>query len=130
MNLRQYIILMIISSVLAWLTLCFVLIYTNPEDAGLGIFFLFYSTLLIALASSFSILGLIIRVWILKQYNSASYLASKSFRQAVLLSTLIIAVLYFQNKSILNWWVILLSIVILTMVEFFIISYKNKDTLS
>jgi len=130
MNLRQYIILMIISSVLAWLTWCFVLIYTNPEDAGLGIFFLFYSTLLIALASSFSILGLIIRVWILKQYNSASYLASKSFRQAVLLSTLIIAVLYFQNKSILNWWVILLSIVILTMVEFFIISYKNKDTLS
>jgi len=127
MNLKQYITLMIISSILAWLTWFFILIYINPDDAGLGIFFLFYSSLLIALASSFSILGLIVRVWVLKQKNTATYLASKSFRQAVLFSTLIIGVLYFESKSILNWWVILLSIAILTMLEFFIISYRNKS---
>ncbi|MFH1193454.1 MAG: hypothetical protein V1661_00500 [bacterium] len=125
MNFRQYIILMSISSVLAWLTWAFIVFGINPDEAGLGILFLFYISLLLALSCSLSIAGLIIRVWALRQKELVSRQAAKSFRQAILLATLLTGILYFQSKHILNWWIIALFIAALSMLEFFLISYKK-----
>ncbi|MBU1180103.1 hypothetical protein KJ885_04115 [Patescibacteria group bacterium] len=126
MSFRQYIILMTTSSLLAWVTWGFVLFGISPNEAGLGVFFLFYISLLLAIACSLSILGLVVRVWLLKQKNRISFQAGKSFRQAMLLGTLVVGLLYFQSKGILSWWTIALLVAILTMVEFFLISYKKK----
>jgi hypothetical protein len=126
MNFRQYIILMSISSVLAWLTWAFIIFGISPDEAGLGILFLFYASLLLSLSCSLSVAGLIIRVWALRQKELVSRQATKSFRQAVLLSTLLTGILYFQSKHILNWWVIALFIAALSMLEFFLISYKKQ----
>ena len=126
MNFKQYIILMTVSSLLAWLTWGFILFGISPNEAGLGVFFLFYASLLLAIACSLSILGLVVRVWLLKQRDKISFQAGKSFRQAMLLGTLVIGLLYFQGKDILSWWTIALLIAILTMVEFFLISYKRE----
>ena len=128
MNFKQYITLMIISTGLAWLTWGFILFGISPSEAGLGVFFLFYISLLLAIACSLSILGLIIRSLVFKGKESAPKQAGKSFRQAMLLATLITGLLYLESKNILNWWTIILFIVVLTMVEFFLISYKTKTT--
>lgn len=126
MNFKQYIILMSVSSLLAWLTWGFILFGINPNEAGLGVYFLFYISLLLAAACSFSILGLVLRVWLLKREQNISHQAGKSFRQAILLAGLTTGLLYFQSKNILNWWTIILFIAVLTMIEFFLISYKRK----
>lgn len=125
MNFRQYIILMSISSILAWLTWAFIIFGINPDEAGLGILFLFYASLLLALACTLSIAGFIIRV-ALRQKELVSRQAAKSFRQAILLATLLTGILYFQSKHILNWWIIALFITALSMLEFFLISYKKQ----
>jgi len=121
---------MLISSFLAWLTWGFIIFGINPEEAGLGVFFLFYISLLLALACTLSIAGLVVRVWILKQSEIVSRQAAKSFRQAILLATLFSGILYFQSKHILNWWVITLFIAVLSMLEFFLISYRSKSQVS
>jgi len=130
MNFRQYIVLMSISSCLAWLTWGFIIFDINPDEAGLGVFFLFYVSLLLAIACTLSIGGLAFRVWLLRQNEIVSRQAAKSFRQAILLATLLTGILYFQSKHILNWWVISLFIAVLTMLEFFLISYKSKSQTS
>lgn len=127
MNLKQYITLMIISSCLAWFTWGFIVWNISPEEAGLGVFFLFYVGLLMAMSCTFSILGLLIRSLVLKQDEIAPRLAAKSFRQAILLSILFTGILYFQSKHILNWWIIILFIAILTALEFFLISYRSRQ---
>ncbi|MBU4453340.1 hypothetical protein KKH24_03700 [Patescibacteria group bacterium] len=116
---------MSISAGLAWATWGFVLFGISPNEAGWGIFFIFYVSLLLAISCSLAILGLMARVWILKKDN-APHEAGKSFRQAILLGILVIGLLYLESKGILNWWVILLFIGALTMLEFFLISYKKS----
>lgn len=127
MNFKQYIILMMISSILAWITWIFIVFGINPDEAGLGVYFLFYASLLAAISCSLSVLGLTIRVWILKQREIISHQAAKSFRHAVFLSTFFTGILYFQSKHILNWWIIILFIAALSMLEFFIISYRPQQ---
>ncbi|PIR66928.1 MAG: hypothetical protein COU51_01325 [Parcubacteria group bacterium CG10_big_fil_rev_8_21_14_0_10_36_14] len=116
---------MSISAGLAWATWGFVLFGISPHEAGWGIFFIFYISLLLAVSCSLAILGLIVRVWILKKDNTP-HEAGKSFRQAILLGILVIGLLYLEGKGILNWWVILLFIGALTMLEFFLVSYKKS----
>ncbi|MFC1612466.1 hypothetical protein ACFL29_01305 [Patescibacteria group bacterium] len=126
MNFKQYITLMTISAGLMWLTWGLILFNVNPTEAGWGIFFLFYASLLLAAACSLAILGFVVRVWLLRYKKNVSMEAGKSFRQAVLLAALITGLLYFQSKNILNWWTIILFIAVLTLAEFFLISYKNS----
>lgn len=127
MNFKQYIVLMAVSSILAWLTWGFIIFGINPDEAGLGVYLLFYASLLAALSCSLSILGLTIRVWILKQKDIISQQATKSFRHAIFLSALFTGILYFQSRNILNWWIIILFIAALSMLEFFIISYRPRQ---
>jgi len=129
MNFKQYITLMIISAALAWLTWGFIIFGINPNEAELGVFFLFYVSLLAALSCTFSVLGLVIRVWVLKQKDVVSRQAAKSFRQAIFLAALFTGILYFQGKHILNWWIIILFIAVLSMLEFFLISYRKNPQL-
>lgn len=126
MSLRQYIILMLIIAILASGTWGFILFGINPNEAGLGIFSLFYISLLICFACLFSALGLMTRAWILKKNTDLGAQARRSFRQGMLLAALSVGLLYFQTKNILNWWTIILFIGALTMLEFFLISYKAK----
>lgn len=127
MNFRQYIILMGISALFAWATWVFILFGISPNEAGLGIVFLFYIALLLAIACSLSILGLVLRFYVFKKGHSISYQAAKAFRQGMLLSVLVVGLLYLQSKGILNWWTIILFIAVLTLIEFFLISYKRSE---
>lgn len=130
MRLKQYIILMLISAFLAWLALGLIIFGINPDEAGLGVYFLFYVSLLAALSCTLSIFGLAIRSWILKQNGIVSRQAAESFRQAMLLSAFFVGILYFQSKHILNWRIIILFIAALSMLEFFLISYRPRQKTS
>jgi len=127
MSFRQYLILMVIPAILGWLTWGFILIGISPSESGLGIFFLFYVSLAVALACTLSIFGLIFRMLLMPKRAEASVYARKAFRQAILLAILSVGLLHFQSKKILSWWTIGLSVAVLTMAEFFLISYKAKS---
>lgn len=127
MNFKQYIFLMSISAMLGWLTWGFILFGINPQEAELGVFFLFYTSLLLALSCTLSTLGLIFRMWLLRGRQKVSQQAKKAFRQAILLSLLMIGILYLESKDILSWWIIILFVAVLTLIEFFLISYKVQS---
>jgi len=126
MSFKQYLILMAIPAILGWLTWLFILTGISPNESGLGIIFLFYASLAIALSCTLSFFGLAFRMLFAPKRAEASAYAKKAFRQAVLLSILSVGLLYFQSKKILNWWTIILSVIVLTMAEFFLISYRTK----
>jgi hypothetical protein len=126
MNFRQYIILMMMSAIFGWITWLFIVFDTNPADAGLGMFFLFYASLITAATCTLSVLGFVVRARFLKQKEALSLQAAKSFRQAIFLSVFFGGLLFFQSKRILSWWLAVLFIAILTMAEFFIISLKPR----
>lgn len=122
MNLKQYLIVMGLSAALGWVTLVFIIIGFNPEEAGLGVFFLLYASFLMALASTLSIGGLIARVWILRQSDIIPRQVSKSVRQATLLSIFLAGLLMMQSRSILSWWLFVVFLILLMICELLFIS--------
>ena len=90
------------------------------------VFLVFYISLFLALVGTFSVLGFVMRVILLKKHFFLSRQVAVSFRQALLLSLLITAALVLQSRSLLTWWTALLVVAALTLLEFFFITAKIK----
>src|SRR5688572_16991928 len=126
MTLRQYLILMTLGTLLAWGGVAMVVATVDPTTAQAGVFLAFYASLLLALTGTFSILGLLMRIGMLRRQLVVSRHVAVSFRQAVLLAALFSAALYLQGKSMLSWWNALLIAIALTVFEFVFISARAK----
>lgn len=122
MNLKQYLIVMGISAALGWVTFIFLIIGFNPEEAGLGVFFLLYASFIMALASTLAISGLITRVWILRQSDIIPRQVSKSVRQAILLSIFLAGLMMMQSRGVLSWWLFVVFLIMLMICELLFIS--------
>ena len=124
MTYKQYLFWMIFITGLSWFGWVSILRKINPMSSGLfgGIFF--YSTLSLALVGSLAIIGLVFRVMFRKREAITRHV-STSFRQSLLLSSLVIGSLMLHSRSVLNWSTLLMFIGVLTITEFFLISYKS-----
>lgn len=125
MTLKQYLILMTISAVFCWAIWVFVLFMIDPTTAGLLGFGFFYLSLFLSLAGTMSVLGLLFRKKFGKE-EAVFRTVTTSFRQATLLSLLVIGALFLKSKSLLAWWNIVLLVLALTILEFFFISYQKR----
>jgi hypothetical protein len=124
MTLRQYFFWMVLSTVLCWLGWWSVVWMVDPAEAGLLGIFLFYAALSLALIGTFSIFGLLFRA-LKRRQEPVSRHAATSFRQSVLLTVLVSGSLALQSRSLLTWWNIMLFIATVTVLEFFLISYRS-----
>jgi hypothetical protein len=124
MNLVQYLTINIISIILSWLAWFFLLFYANPFTASLFLLVLFYLSLFIAVASTFSFTGLVVRVFILKR-KMIPLETIVSFRQGLLFSILIIVCLFLSSQNLFKWWLLLILIFLLLAIEFFFISTRR-----
>lgn len=124
MNLLQYITVTVISTVLSWVAWLFLLIFVDPFSAPFVLKLLFYLSLFIAAASTFSLGGLVARVFVLKR-KMIPYEATTSFRQGILFSTLLVACLFLSSKNLLTWWLIAILVVLLLTAEFFFVSTRR-----
>lgn len=125
MTLRQYLILMSLSAVFCWIIWVFVLFLIDPTATDILGFVFFYLSLFLSLAGTLSVVGLIFRMKFGRE-EAVFKTVTTSFRQATMLSCLIIGSLFLKSKSLLAWWNIVLLVLALTILEFFFMSYQNQ----
>lgn len=123
MNLKQFLTFMLIGTALSWAM--FLLVILKMEPSGSLAIMMFYISLFLALMGSLSIIGLTIRVIFLKR-NVIFKEVKNSFRQAILLSFLLIIVLFLQSKRLLSLWNMVFLVIALTALESFLSSLRTK----
>lgn len=126
MSLSRYLLTMIAATLLCWLAWVLVLININPFGAGLTSFFIFYASLFLALVGSFTLIGFVVRVWLLKQDEPYFRQVKKTFRHGLLLAALLIFALLLQSQRLLNWWRIILLILVFALLELFFLTNSPK----
>lgn len=126
MTLRQYLALMGIATAVIWSAVALIITQVDPDETQAIVFGIFYVALFLAMTGTLSIVGFLLRIWLLKQNFFVSRQVLIAFRQGVLLSMLIVAMLVLRSKTMLSWWMALLAVAALTALEFFFISAKVK----
>ncbi len=125
MSLRAYLTLMGFGTVLSAVTFFLVLYRVDPGTSGPLGFALFYMSLFLAAAGAISIVSFAIRAAVRKG-EPLFKLVGLSFRQAVLLSGLLVIALALQAHGLLSWWSGALLIAVATAAEFFLISLDRR----
>ena len=121
---RSYLFAIMISALFGWWSLVIVVervgVYSSPQIA----LPLFYATLFIALASSFSLFGYFLRIWVSR--DPVSYTAINiSLRQGSLLSLSICSAFVFQHLGALTIWTGVLLVVIALAIEFYFMASES-----
>ncbi len=128
MTLKKYLNLMAVLTLISWIAWVCVLLFIHPEYNGLLGLILFYFSLFLSILGTGSLLGLFIRIRlgkkpIFKQVGVA-------FRQALIFSVLVVAILVLESIDLLFWWNTLFLVVFLVFVEYFFLTsskiYKDK----
>jgi hypothetical protein len=126
MTLKQYLLLMTISTLIAWSGVALVVTQTDPGDAQTIVFGVFYLSLFLALCGTLSVIGFILRVVLLKKNFYISREVLVSLRQACLLSFLFVATMYLNSKSLLSIWIAIALVAMSTAAEFVFVSAKIR----
>lgn len=117
MTLRQYLLTMLLGTLVAVAVFFLALFQINPQTAGITGFVIFYSSLFLSLIGILSLIGFIWRAWLIKQDEPYFRQVKNSSRHAILLSIFLIAALILQAERYLKWWTALLLIVVFTFLE-------------
>ena len=127
MTLRQYLILMSVGAAICWLAWFFVLGRVDPQQAGFFGFLFFYSSLFLALAGTFSVIGFLIKKIILKNDQAVFHHVKSTFRQGMLAATVIILGLILLQTKLLTWWDAILLITLFAAVEGIIFTNRKYN---
>lgn len=127
MNLRQYLIIMVIGTILCWVSWFFVILNIDPFEANLASFIFFYVSAFLALIGTFSITLFLLYRSIKKNAIPVYYYVQKSFRDSFIVATFITILLYLQGSGLMNMWnfIILMS----ATVSLFIFLIFNKSSI-
>jgi hypothetical protein len=102
----------------AWILVIF---YTDPEKGGAPAKFIFYFTFFLFLAGIFILMLSFLR----RKFGGGGVVLSDlgtSFRQGMLLSLLVIALLVLQSFRFLTWWDGLLSVAGIFLIELYFLT--------
>lgn len=125
MTLKNYLFVMSILTLFCWGIFVFVASLVDPTATNFIGFFLFYTSLFLALTGTGALCGFLVRVLIRKK-DLAFNLVKLSFRQAFLFSLFIIFLLILKAQHLFNWLNLFLLVIIFTIFELFLISYKKS----
>ncbi|MFA5990780.1 MAG: hypothetical protein WC794_00845 [Candidatus Doudnabacteria bacterium] len=117
-NLKQQAGIIAFSTLLAGFSLASILNFTDPFSATITTFCFFYLSLFLLSLGSFTLLGLLIRKWLPGELYVNNL--GNSFRQALLISLLIVASFFLLSKNLLFWWVEASLILFLAFLEAFL----------
>ena len=130
MSLRAYLIFMTIGTLLCWVAWFFVIGNTSPTEAGMLAFSFFYLSLFLAIVGTFSVIGFLVRRAIIKNDDVIFRHVRATFRQSVIIASLVITSLILLSQNLLAWWNALLLIILFFILEGMIFSnrkYRNLD---
>ena len=128
MTLRRYLFLMSVATLLCWVAWFFVLFSIDPEaKSGLGFFF-FYSSLWLAIVGSFSVLGFLVRRFMIHENEIIFRHVKQTFRQSIIVASVTTLTLLFLAHRLLTWWSLIALVVAALFVEGIIFTnrrYRN-----
>ena len=125
MNLRQYLSIMAIGTAVSLSAWCIVVIAIDPLTAGSLAFAVFYITLWSGAVGLLTILGTLVRAR-KEGEGDVSVAVIRSFRQALLLSSLVIISLYLMGVGLLSAPILFLLIGGLGLIEFFFLFWGDR----
>lgn len=130
MTLRQYLTIMLLGTILCWVSWTFVIINIDPFQNNQVGFLFFYLSLFFALLGSLSLLSfLFFRIFSRKLTPIFRHVRT-SFRTACLLSLIVIILLYLQGKELLNIWNLGAFVLACLFVFSFVVSTKKRPVSS
>ncbi len=132
MNLKQYLILMSLGTIVCWSVWFIVLGNVDPTDSGWLGFAFFYLSLFLSLAGTFSVIGFFVKQKFSKNDTVIFKHVRHAFRQGILLSILLIISLLLLQLELLNWLTGILLVVLFLILESILLSarkFRNKDRL-
>lgn len=118
-----YLSAILIATFLSWTSWFVVLYKLSPFSQSTLALSLFYSSLFIALAGTFTMLFYFLRSWANKKEIYNIHL-NTCLRQGILLSTMVIVGLAFQRLRVLTWWDGILLLAIVLLIEFY---FSSRD---
>jgi len=121
---------MSVAAGLCWVAWFFMILSTDPNQANTLIFIFFYLSFFLAILGTFSVIGFLIKMKIIKNDEIIFRHVKKTFRQSIIFATLIILALFLLQKSLLTWWNSILLALLFVVFEGVIFTnrhYKNND---
>lgn len=125
MGIKTFYFLIAVGTVIAAVAAGRLMTSLDPSNAG-GLAFIFFYV------SSFLVLGgmyLLISEFLKRRFTghkAADQRLARSVRHSLFFASLIIGWLLLKSFGLVRWWNVLLLIVVLTLLEFFFISFKRQ----
>lgn len=121
MTLKSYLWGMRFGTLLAFMVWGMVVFYTDPEKGGFPVKIIFYFTLFLALSGIF----ILVLSWMRRKLGKDGSVLSDlgmSFRQGILLSLMVAALLFLQSFRFLAWWDGLLVVAGIFLIELYFLT--------
>ncbi|MFA5000548.1 MAG: hypothetical protein WC545_04305 [Patescibacteria group bacterium] len=125
MTLKSYLAVMGTLTVVCWGIFLFVAGLVDPMSTNWLGFLLFYAALFASLSGTIALIGFIIRFAFNKKGEPVFNLVKIAFRQSFLFSLFIVFLLFLKAQDLFNWLNLFLLLIIFTIIELFLISYKK-----
>lgn len=125
MTLKNYLIFMGSTTGFLWGLFLVIINLINPETTNLLGFIIFYLSLFLALSGTTALFGFFIRFKVMKK-DLAVRAVKTAFRQSFLFSFLVSAILFLLSQKLFSWFNLILLVVILSIIEFLLISSNKK----
>jgi len=125
MSFKVFLLLIILGTIVAWISWGMVIFYFDPWQVGFLEFSLFYSSLFLGLSGIIFLFSNWLRGKIFKKQLLFPRLKT-AVRQAILFAALIVGWAFLKANDLLTWWILILFILILTALEFFFVSSQKK----
>jgi hypothetical protein len=117
MTLRQYLLVMAVATLICWLIWVLVLFIYDPYAAGPVGFALFYISLFLSILGTYSIIGFVVRIKILKKDEIVFRHIKHTFRQGIFFASFMIITMILTQNKILTWWNFSLLLIFFVFVE-------------
>lgn len=124
MILRLYLFSLYATMILAGGLGAFIVFNVNPFESPFWMIFLFYFAIFLFLAAAFSLAGFYLKVWASRREVIFAHLVP-TLRQSLIFSLAITGLIFLQQIRVLNWWVAILFVLAIGMLELF---FRAKKT--
>lgn len=129
MSLRQYIIIMILATILCWVSFGFVIVNIDPYEAGYLSFLFFYASIFLSLVGTLSLIIFGFYSIFARKNEPLYKIVQNSFKDGVILSAILTGLLYLQDKDLLNVWNTLIFAGVLLSLLIFLFFNKKASKL-
>lgn len=115
-----------IVAIACWIAWALTVVNNNPNQGGQTVLLSFYISLHVALVSTFTVGGFLLRRYLGNNELRYAYLQD-AFRQAFIGGALLVALLALQSVRLLAWWDILLLVAVSLLLELYLRSNARSQ---